>query len=413
MLIKNARIYGQEQSDIRIENGLIKELGTLKALPNEEVFEANNLTCLPSFIDLNVRLKNDSFSLANLKLLEDECLKGGIGAIMLRDSMDFDEHSFALFLEHLKSLKIKVFASVKVCDDEGKLKNLSMLLNEGAFALELHSSVNANILRQSMQYALMKGVSVFVNCYDEDFDDKGVMNDSALSFEQGLVGISAIGESSEVAKMQELKHYYGVNIVYDMISLARSLALIHGVNMAYDLFFGDEPYFKISHSDNLIQVGIHHLLKSDEACKDFNTLAKFMPPLRDEKDRLALNEALKKGQIRFLSAAHSPKSLTLKDLAFDEAAFGIHSLHEYLSLCYTFFVKNGFLTWKELCKYTSLNQAQFLGLNSGEIAPNKQANLLFFDEGAKCKVPEASLYAKDELFGQLKAHYIAEKLIQF
>ncbi len=43
--------------------------------------------------------KNDKFSLANLELLENECLKGGISSIVLRDCMDFDEESFALFLQ--------------------------------------------------------------------------------------------------------------------------------------------------------------------------------------------------------------------------------------------------------------------------------------------------------------------------
>ncbi len=46
-------------------------------------------------------------------------------------------------------------------------------------------------------------------------------------------------------------------------------------------------------------VSIHHLIKDDSACEDFNTAAKLMPPLRSKEDVLALREALKEGKISF------------------------------------------------------------------------------------------------------------------
>ncbi|EAI3515783.1 TPA: metal-dependent hydrolase [Campylobacter coli] len=385
MLIKNAKIYGENLQDLLIKDGKIVKIGA-NLDDNDEVLDAQGMTLLPSFVDLCVNLKNDKFSLSNLELLEKECLRGGVGAIILRDCMDFDEESFSLFLQNLKTRKIQIFPSICALDKQGKLKNLATLFNKGAHALELKSSCNANILRVSMQYALMKEKSIFVKCYDENFDDNGVMNDCEMSFELGLAGMSAVAESSEVAKIQEVAKFYGVKVIFDLLSLKRSIELLE--------------------DENLKLISIHHLIKDDSVCAGFNTAAKLNPPLRSKEDKKSLKQALKQGKIDFLSSLHSAKSISLKDLAFDEAAFGIHSVCEFMSLCYTFLIKEGLLTWKNLCKATSQNPSEFLGLNSGIIEVGKEANLVLFDENEEISAPKSSLYANDKLFGKVKLHLV-------
>ncbi|EAH8344179.1 metal-dependent hydrolase [Campylobacter coli] len=385
MLIKNAKIYGENLQDLLIKDGKIVKIGA-NLDDNDEVLDAQGMTLLPSFVDLCVNLKNDKFSLNNLELLEKECLRGGVGAIILRDCMDFDEESFSLFLQNLKTRKIQIFPSICALDKQGKLKNLATLFNKGAHALELKSSSDANILRVGMQYALMKEKSIFVKCHDENFDDNGVMNDCEMSFELGLAGMSAVAESSEVAKIQEMAKFYGVKVIFDLLSLKRSIELLE--------------------DENLKLISIHHLIKDDSACAGFNTAAKLNPPLRSKEDKESLKQALKQGRIDFLSSLHSAKSISLKDLAFDEAAFGIHSVCEFMSLCYTFLIKEGLLTWQNLCKATSQNPSEFLGLNSGIIEVGKEANLVLFDENEEISAPKSSLYANDKLFGKVKLHLV-------
>lgn len=385
MIIKNAKIYGKELKDLEISQGLIQKIG--ENLQGEEIFDAKGLTLLPSFIDLCVYLKNDKFSLNHLDLLEKECLKGGVSTILLRDVMDFDEETFILFLQNLSHRTLQIFSSVKVKEP---LKNIASMINQGAVALELESKLNANILKIAMQYALMKKVPIFAKCLNEDFDDNGVMNDCLLSSKLGLIGMSEVAESSEVAKLKEIAAFYQSEVIYDCLSLARSLKIA---------------------TDETILVSIHHLIKNENACENFNTAAKIKPPLRSEEDRAFLQNALKKGKIRFLSAMHCPKSSNLKDLAFDEAAFGIHSICEYVSLCYSFLVQNDFISWEKLCEATSLNPAKFLKLNSGEIKEGKEANLILFDENVSTKAPLNSLYSKDTLKGEVKRHLLKGEFV--
>lgn len=385
MIIKNAKIYGKELKDLEISQGLIQKIG--ENLQGEEIFDAKGLTLLPSFIDLCVYLKNDKFSLNHLDLLEKECLKGGVSTILLRDVMDFDEETFILFLQNLSHRTLQIFSSVKVKEP---LKNIASMINQGAVALELESKLNANILKIAMQYALMKKVPIFAKCLNEDFDDNGVMNDCLLSSKLGLIGMSEVAESSEVAKLKEIATFYQSEVIYDCLSLARSLKIA---------------------TDEMILVSIHHLIKNENACENFNTAAKIKPPLRSEEDRAFLQNTLKEGKIRFLSAMHCPKSSNLKDLAFDEAAFGIHSICEYVSLCYSFLVQNNFISWEKLCEATSLNPAKFLKLNSGEIKEGKEANLILFDENVSTKAPLNSLYSKNTLKGEVKHHLLKGEFV--
>lgn len=387
MIIKNAKIYGSDLQDIEIEEGKIKNIGF--NLQGKQILDAKGMSVLPSFVDLCVNLKNNKFSLAHLDLIEEECLKSGISAIILRDCMDFDEESFALFLQNLVRRKVRIFSSIRVKNKSGKLKNLATLLNKGACALELDSALDANTLKIASQYAFMKNAPLLVRCYDEDFDDNGVMNDCEMSFNLGLIGMSKIAETSQVAKMKELAKFYKNKAVFDLLSLQDSLDLLH--------------------EKDLKLVSIHHLIKNDTACEDFNTAAKLIPPLRSQEDSCALKKALKDGKIHFLTSLHSAKSLSLKELAFDEAAFGIHSICEFVSLCYTFLIKDNFLSWQELCKVTSKNPSEFLGLNSGVIEEGKEANLIFFDENEELSLPKNSLYANDKIFGKVKMHLIKGK----
>ncbi|MBZ7963660.1 metal-dependent hydrolase [Campylobacter sp. 2457A] len=384
MLIKNAKIYGQELQDVLIQNGKIAKIDT--NLEGDEILDAKGMTLLPSFVDLGVSLKDDKFSLDHLSSLEQECIENGFSAVVLRDCMDFDEEIFSLFLQNLNSKKIKIFPNIRALDSQGKIKNLATLLNKGANALELKSSSDTNILRVVMQYALMKDSFVFTRCNDSDFDDRGVMNDCETSFNLGLIGMSLVAETSEVAKMKEIAQFYGVKIVFDLLSLKRSIEILD--------------------KDDLKLVSIHHLIKDDSACENFNTAAKLNPPLRSTQDKESLRTFLKEGKIQFLTSMHSPKSSSLKDLAFDEAAFGIDGISDFISLCYTFFIKNGFLTWKELCNFTSKNPSELLGLNAGVIEVGKDANLILVDENEEISTPKSPLYNNDKLFAKVKMHII-------
>lgn len=81
-----------------------------------------------------------------------------------------------------------------------------------------------------------------------------------------------------------------------------------------------------------------------------------------KKKSVALVHALQEGSVDILTSAHSPKSILYKDVAFEDAAFGIGSIEEFLTLAHTFLVKNGVIDLSTLIRMCCTNPAKVLGL---------------------------------------------------
>jgi dihydroorotase len=225
------------------------------------------------------------------------------------------------------------------------------------------------------------------------------MNDGFSASKMGLSGISKISETAEVAKVSEMAHSYGATVVLKSLSTKRSLEIAKA--------------HKALKSDLYAEVSIHHLAKNDTSCDGFNTYAKLMPPLREEDERKALVGALKEGMVDVLTSAHSPKSILYKDVAFEDAAFGIGSIEEFLTLVYTFLVKNKVIDLGELIRICCVNPARVLGLASkGSIQEGFDADLVLFDPKESYEVTNKhSLYFGDTLYGKVKKVIVGGTLL--
>lgn len=396
ILIKNAKIVqdGHEViRDILIENGKILKIEE-KIEESCEILDAKGVYVLPGLIDLNVRLANSELSRNSLKKLTKTSLKGGVTTSLIMP--DFTPRlDNSTLLDHFMIKADKEEADLLVAaplnDEEGeRLNNIATLINNGAEAIWTTSSCNSNILKRGFQYARMKKATIFCNCYDPNLDDSGVMNEGEVSFRLGLSGISKISENSEVAKVAELSLINNAKIIFQSLSTKRSIDIIKDIQKVNKNIF--------------TEASIHHLCKTEEACDGFNTYAKIMPPLREDDERVALVEELKKGNIDILTSAHTPKSVLHKDVAFEEAAFGIGCIEEYLSICYTYLVKEKHIDMNKLIEVCSLNPAEILNMDTkGKIEVGYDADIIIFDETKKKEINDkASIYKDDSLYGVVK-----------
>lgn len=398
MFIKDAMLTtdkGVVKQDILIQNGHITAIADHLEIPKDDtVLDAKGCYVLPGMIDLNVRFSNSILNQDHIDKLANSCLKGGVTtAVVMSDFTPRLESATLLELVKFKidQANITLRMSAPLADqNEDQLHNIATLLNSGAAAILADSYRNANLLRRGMQYATMKEKPVFVQCYEPNLDDNGLMNDGFVASELGLSGISKISETAEVAKVSEMALFYGASVVLKSLSTKRSLEIVQE--------------HKARHPNLYAEVSIHHLCKNDESCGGFNTYAKLLPPLREEEERLALLEALKRGMIDVITSAHSPKSILYKDVAFEDAAFGIGSIEEFLTLAYTFLVKTDLISFEQLIRMAVLTPASILGLDSkGKIQKGYDADLVLFDPQFHYVVENKhSLYYKDTLYGRVK-----------
>jgi len=394
ILIKNAKLANLDIKDVLVNNGKIEKIkDSIEITENLRVIDAKNCFLLPGLVDLNVRLANSLLNRNSLKKLTKTALRGGVTTSLIMP--DFTPRlDNSTLLEHFKikaqNEECSLHVAAPLSNEEDRLNNIATLLNNGATAIWTTSSCNANILKRGFQYARMKQAPIFCRCYDENLDDSGVMNEGELSFKLGLPGISKVSENSEVAKIAEISLINNTKIIFQSLSTKRSINIIRDIKKRNKNIFSE--------------LSIHHLCKTEDACDGFNTYAKILPPLRDEAERVAMLSELALGNVDVLTSLHSPLSVSYKDVAFEDAEFGIGSIEEYLSLCYTYLVKGEIIDMQRLTELCSLNPALIIEEEEiGKIEVGYRADMIIFDEKPSVLIEDkTSLYDGDILYGKVK-----------
>lgn len=385
ILIKNGQITGVSaiKQDILIDNGKVVKIGqSLDASGCSEVIDAEGLILFPGIVDLNVRPHDDLLSLDTLKKLYESTQKAGLARFVLSPRMKplIENQTFkALLAGKLEKDFPNLKLSIKALKDgeNTKLNNISTLIKNGITIVQERSDINGNLLRRIYEYSKMHKNFFFVFCENKILNDSGVMNEGEVSFKLGLPGISKIGEISEVAKVAQFSKHYDVPTLFQSISTRRSI----------DIITKNKKDFPHLYSE----VSIHHLCLDENACDGFNTYAKLNPPLRTSADKEALLERLKDGKIDVLTALHSPKSLLYKDVAFAEAKYGIDIIEDYLSICYTYLIKEGVIGWDKLASLLCEKPAEILGeANIGQISEGFDAHIILFDPRSSHEVEKST-----------------------
>jgi dihydropyrimidinase len=125
-----------------------------------------------------------------------------------------------------------------------------------------------------------------------------------------------------------------------------------------------------------------YLSLTDEILQRTGPLAKVGPPLRYEKDRLALWEAVIKGTLDTIASDHAPKAKKITD-PFFEAPFGAPSAETILAVSYDEGVNKGRIGVCKLVQLLCENPAKIFGLfpQKGILREGADADLLVFDPG--------------------------------
>ena len=405
MLIKNAIICdvdGERESDILIENGFISKIGT--NLSSEDSIDANGSYFMPLLVDTNVRLLDSTLNSKNIKNLSKEALKGGVGHIVLNaDSTPAIDNEVVLeFAQHsLNSLDgAKVDLMLNSLKEDMTLTDIAILLKKGVIAPYMSTIAKNNLAIKIAQYVQMYDVTLFCKAEDNSMINSGVMLEGDVSSELGLAGIADLSEILHVSRMIEIAKYFNIRILFKSIASPRSISLINsakkdGVNVS-------------------CEVSLHHLVSSDEACRDFNTTAKLNPPLSSTADMLSLQESLKNGEIDILTSLHQPSSPVNKEVAFYDAEYGCESIEDILPLYYTKLVKIGLITISDLIKLTVKNPANSIKQDSGTIKVGDKVNAMLFNPESISKISnKQSLYNNEELIGKITTIFQGKNITKF
>ena len=120
------------------------------------------------------------------------------------------------------------------------------------------------------------------------------------------------------------------------------------------------------------------------------------PPLREEKDKQAIIKGLKDGTIDAIITDHAPHSKEEKDKELSKTPNGIIGFETALAATITNLVDKGHISYLDMVRLMSYNPAKLLGIDRGEIAEGKIADLTIFDPNREY------VYIKDKIVSKSK-----------
>lgn len=382
IVIENGRVIdpknGVDRSNasLYIAAGKIAGLGQAPAgFVADKVIDAAGCVVCPGLIDLGARLNSIEAELA-------AAVAGGVTSVVVPPDADppLDEPELADRLVHrgeeIGKARVLPLGALTLGLKGERLAELAGLKKAGcvAFSQANKPVIDTEALLRAMEYAATFDFAVWLQPQDYWLSRNGIAHEGEVASRLGLAGIPVAAETIAIATIVQLVRDTGCRVHLTRISSAAGMALIQraqhdGLPVTCD-------------------VGVHHLLLTENDIGFFNPHARFCPPLRAQNDRLALSTAAVSG-LAAICSDHTPVGADDKLLPFGEAKPGATGLEVLLPLT---------LKWAETAKVAlrdavariTCGPAGILGLESGHLALGAAADVCIFDPQATWQLtPEA------------------------
>ena len=391
--ITNARLLDGSVVDVSVNNGVISEIGN-GLNKGKKVDAAKNLL-IPGLVDLHTHLREpgreDSETVATGSMA---AAKGGFTAISamantfpVADTAGVVEQVYRLGQEAgfcdvfpigavTQGLAGKSLAElgamanskarVRIFSDDGKCVSDPLLMRR---ALEYVKTFNGIIAQHAQEPALT-------------VDSQ--MNEGIVSSKLGLVGWPAVAEEAIIARDILLAEHVGSRLHICHLTTAGGVDLVRFAN---------------SRGINVTaEVTPHHLLLTDDLVSNYDPVFKVNPPLRTERDVLALRNGLADGTIDIVGTDHAPHPTEDKDCEWQSAAFGMVGLETALSVVVKAMIDTKLMSWTDLVDRMSIAPARIAGYASHgqQIKVGSPANLTIIDTSTNWIVDRNRLASKSK-----------------
>ena len=262
-----------------------------------------------------------------------------------------------------------------------ELCDLEALHDAGAIALsdDGRPVIDTACLVKALCEAPKLHMRVTAHCEDLFLAKKWVMHEGEVSEKLNLPGVPAAAEDCGTAREIAAAAAYDVPVHICHVSTATSAALIRDA--------------KARGVKVTAETAPHYLLLTDEALEKHDADYRMNPPLRSEKDRLAMIEAVKDGTIDVIATDHAPHTPAEK-ADFLHAPNGSIGMETSFAAAYTALVKTGVLTLTELIEKMSVRPAELLGIEAGAIGAGEVADIALIDEHEAWVVDPEKLHGK-------------------
>ena len=396
MLLKNGTIVNPANnfegiSDIRIENGIITEIGkNLPAVNNEEIIDLTGKSVTPGLVDMHCHLREPGFNAKEtIKTGILAAISGGYTAIcpMANTNPQVDNAATLMYVIS-KARETGEIGFYPICAvtkglKSEKIVNVSELLDNGAIAFSDDGKPveNMHLLREALQYINSHNSIIISHSEDSSLAAGGVINEGRVSTRTGLKGISDITEALAIARELEVVRSINGRYHFAHVSTKRSVELIRQAK---------KEGLKIT-----AETAPHYFSLTEDDMVDYDAKYKVNPPLRTQEDKEAIIKGLQDGTIDVIATDHAPHTVHEKQLPIQDAPMGISGFETSLGLTLTNLVHTGKLSLTEAIKKLTIAPVSILNIpNQGTIEIGKEANLTVMDINEEWTVDASKFKSK-------------------
>ena len=396
IVVRGARVLDPVEGidatlDVRIDNGVIAQVGEHLDTNEHRVIEAAGLTLAPAFIDPHVHLRTpgreDEETIASGTAA---AAAGGYCAILAIPNtepvIDAPEtvRGLRMRAESEAHIPVGFFAALTKGQSGEELAELGSLADAGAvgFTDDGRPVPSAGVMRRALQYNAVTGRPIAVHCEEQTLTRGGHAHAGAVAAELGIGGWPSLGESLMVARDVDLAADTGQSVHLMHLSARESVEHLRRGREAGTCVTGE--------------VTPHHLCLTDDAIRTLDPNLKMNPPLRTVDDRAALVEALRDGTISAIATDHAPHAVETKEVPFESAPFGVLGLETAFSALFTHLVEPGVVALETVLERMSAGPAVIFGLERPRIAVGAVANLTLLDLAASWRVRADRLRSRSQ-----------------
>ena len=384
--------------DILIDNGRFSKIEKhLMAPAGASVLDASGMIACPGLIDTHSHFRDPGFTYKeDLSTGSEAALRGGYTSVILMANTKPPVDCVGILhdiLDRARALPLHVYscANVTLGMAGRELADLRALAAAGAagFTDDGLPIMDASLLREAL--AIAKKLDLPVSLHEEDksyITENGINGGGSAARALGLTGSPREAEYTLIERDVEIAASLDAPLCIQHISTEEGVEYVRRARR--------------QHPSIHAEATPHHFSLTEEAILTQGTLAKVNPPLRTERDRLAIIRGLQDGTIDIIATDHAPHSDEEKARPFVEAPSGMIGLETALSLALRDLVYAGHLTMMQMLACLTCNPADFYHLDAGRIEPGAPADLTIFDPDEEWIVsPEfASRSANSPFIGQ-------------